>query len=49
MATSDYQRAGCPLIQYLMWWAPPGSSSKWMTWNWATGRWDKLDKPEIKR
>lgn len=48
MQTSNYQRAGCPLIQYLMWWAPPGPS-KWMAWNWATGRWDKLDKPEIKR
>ena len=48
MNESPYQRKGCPLIQFQAWWIVAGPS-KWIAWNWATGCWDKLDKPEVKR
>lgn len=47
MSDSPYQRKGCPLLQYVMWWVI--GPSKWMAWNWTDGRWDVLDKPETKR
>lgn len=46
MSENPYQQKGCPLIQHFW---PFGGGRKWIAWNWTIGRWDTLDKPEVKR
>lgn len=53
MSTDNpYQSAGLPLIQHFWpygeYW-PSKLRQKWIAWNWKTGSWDTLYKPEVKK